>query len=139
MIVRVLQRLALFACVAVPLSAQSARSDAVMMEKAAAPFPNNPTPKYPQVLVADTSLKTLPAGRVVVELTVRPDGSVDPASITVVSVSDSAFIAPVLEVLPRWRFLPAEIGPAPNGPFTTVEQRVRLPVTIAAPRRRRRE
>ena len=137
MTARFFWRLALGACLAAPLSAQSRSSDAVMIEKPPAPFPNNPAPKYPQALVADTSLKTLPAGRVVVELTVRADGSVDPTSLTVVAVSDSAFMVPVLEVLPRWRFLPAETGPAPNGPFTAVEQRVRLPINIPAPRRRR--
>ena len=137
MTARFFWRLALGACLAAPLSAQSRSSDAVMIEKSPAPFPNNPAPKYPQALVADTSLKTLPAGRVVVELTVRADGSVDPTSLTVVAVSDSAFMVPVLEVLPRWRFLPAETGPAPNGPFTAVEQRVRLPINIPAPRRRR--
>ena len=137
MTARILSRLALLALLATPLSAQSGSPDAVTIEKPPAPYPNNPAPKYPQTLVADTSLKTLPAGRVFVELTVRPDGSVDPTSMTVVAVSDSAFIAPVLQVLPRWRFLPAETGPAPNGPFTAVEQRVRLPISIPAPRRRR--
>lgn len=93
------------------------------------------TPVYPAELLARAGTQTPPTGRVVVEITVRVDGTVDSSTIAVVSATDSAFIPSVVASVAAWRFAPAEEGPV-NRPRKPVEMRIALPVTVAPPTRR---
>jgi len=115
----------------------SAQSADVRVERAPAPMPSNRAPEYPRALLEDTS-RTPTAGRVIVEFLVRANGAIDLTTVEVISSSDTAFVAPVLAVLPKWRFLPGEVGPDAYGRFTVVDMRIRVPVTIAPPPQRRR-
>lgn len=130
--------IALVAVVAcLPPAATSTSELPLEVEKPPALIPSVTAPAYPRALLEATPAGATPVtGRVVVRLTVRADGTVDPATVAVVSASDSAFIAPVLAVVPTWRFLPAEVGPV-GGPFRRVAQEIQLPVSVAPPSSRR--
>jgi TonB family protein len=107
----------------------SVAADQVEVEKPATLIPGvGSAPVYPVALLGPSAVP----GRVVLELTVRADGTVDSESLLVVATSDSAFVAPVLAAVPTWRFLPHERGPL-RGPLMRYEQRIRMPIVVAVP------
>jgi len=119
-----------------PASSGAGSAPEPMMEVVAPTLVAQPrTPVYPAELLARAGTQTPPTGRVVVEITVRVDGTVDSSTIAVVSATDSAFIPSVVASVAAWRFAPAEEGPV-NRPRKPVEMRIALPVTVAPPTRR---
>lgn len=78
-------------------------------------FVTNPLPTYPAAL-ARAGL----GGRVVVEFAIDSVGQVSPGSLTVLESTDSLLTQAVRAVVPRLRFLPAQLGP--NAVRVTVRQ-----------------
>lgn len=64
----------------------------------------NPAPRYPEVL-----MRKGVQGRVLVTFVVDVDGCADMSSIKVLSATDERFVAAVRDVLPYYRFRPAEL------------------------------
>jgi protein TonB len=69
------------------------------------PLVTNPTPAYPAAL-AGAGI----GGQVVVEFRIDSTGVVDPASLRVVESTNTLFVQAVRRVLPRLRFMPAQLG-----------------------------
>ncbi len=81
---------------------EDAPLDAATVDRAAAPRPDNPAPRYPEGLrVAAVE------GRVLVRFVVDTAGRVEPGSLRVVTADDARFEGAVRAVLPRMRFTPA--------------------------------
>jgi TonB family protein len=123
------------ACAGAAASGAGADSEPVMAMTPPTLVAQPRLPVYPAELLVRAGTLSPPTGRVVVEITVRVDGSVDSSTIAVVSATDSAFIPSVVASVAAWRFLPAEEGPV-NRPRKPVEMRIALPVTVAPPARR---
>jgi TonB family protein len=68
------------------------------------PLVNNPRPAYPLALE-----RARVDGRVVVEFRIDSVGAVDPASLRIVTSTDARFTDAVRGVLPRLRFVPAQL------------------------------
>ena len=92
------------------------------VEKPAHALPENPAPLYPAEL-----LDTRPTGRVVMTFVVTKTGIIDASTIRVVESSHPLFEAAARAVLPRWRFLPAEVG------GRLVSQQVQVPFIFTPP------
>lgn len=82
---------------------------------------SNPIPKYPPVM-QDVGI----SGQVLVQLTVRPDGSVDPASVSLSEVTNRAFEQLTVEAARQWRFR----AEGPNPPDTAITTTVRVVYAI---------
>lgn len=75
------------------------------VEKPVVARPGNPRPAYPELLrLAGVS------GRVLVQYVVDTLGRVEPKSVRILDSSNELFTLAVKDVLPRLRFLPAEVG-----------------------------
>ena len=74
------------------------------VEKAVVARPDNPRPNYPETLRLAGVV-----GQVLVQYVVDTLGRVEPKSIRILASSHDLFASAVKEVLPRQRFLPAEI------------------------------
>lgn len=75
------------------------------VEKAVVARPGNPRPSYPEMLrVAGVS------GRVLVQYVVDTLGRVESKSVRILDSTHELFTVAVKDVLPRMRFLPAEVG-----------------------------
>ena len=70
---------------------------------------SSPAPTYPAELLA-----TRDTGTVHIRVTVNARGRADMRSVVVVSSPHPAFTRAVLDVLPRYQFLPAEVGGGPG-------------------------
>ena len=92
------------------------------VEKPAHALAENPAPLYPTEL-----LDTRPTGRVVMTFVVTKTGGIDASTIRVVESSHPLFEAAARAVLPRWRFLPAEVG------GRMVSQKVEVPFIFTPP------
>jgi protein TonB len=75
------------------------------VERMVAPLPTNPRPDYPPSLIRAQVM-----GEVVVQFVVDSTGSLDPATVRVLRSTHALFLGAVRKVLPRLRFLPAEVG-----------------------------
>ena len=75
------------------------------VEKPALALPNNPTPRYPTVL-----LQAGEEGRVLVQFVVDTTGRADMRTLRVLQSSHELFTVSVRNVLPMMRFLSAEVG-----------------------------
>lgn len=64
----------------------------------------NPAPRYPEILMRQGV-----QGRVLLTFVVDVDGCVDMSSIKVLSATEERFVAAVRDVLPYYRFTPAEL------------------------------
>ena len=81
---------------------------AFVIEKPAIIRQGNPAPQYPAELLGTGDTAT-----VRLRVAVAPSGRADSASVEVLESPHPAFTRAVLEVLPRYRFLPAETGGGP--------------------------
>ncbi len=90
------------------------------VEKQVAPAPNNPSPRYPDML-RSASVE----GEVLAQFVVDTTGRVDMSTFKVLKSSHDLFTAAVRQVLPQMRFYPAEIG------GRKVKQLVQLPLTFS--------
>jgi protein TonB len=75
------------------------------VEKVARMLPGNPEPGYPAIL-----RQTKQTGRVVVTFVIDAAGKADMSTLRIVEASNPLFAEEVKKVLPRYRFLAAEIG-----------------------------
>lgn len=75
------------------------------VEKMAQAAPGNPRPNYPSIL---RTTKT--TGTVLVSFVVDTTGKADMSTFKVVESSHSLFSAEVQKILPRYKFIPAEVG-----------------------------
>jgi len=91
------------------------RLDELHVDELPIPVVSNPPPIYPQALQ-----QAHVGGQVVVEFLIDSTGVIDLASLRVVESSDNLFTQAVRRVLPRMRFLPAQLGPRTVG--VTVRQ-----------------
>lgn len=113
-------RIAVIALLATPLAAfaQQARSSddgggpntgqayfEFQVEKPALPHEGNPRPRFPAKL-----LRRGVTGEVLAQFVVDTNGKADVSTFQILRASDSTFIAPVREVIPRLRFYPAEVS-----------------------------
>ncbi|HUF25821.1 MAG TPA: energy transducer TonB [Gemmatimonadaceae bacterium] len=80
------------------------RGSMAFAERGAVALPGNPRPRYPDVLRAAAI-----EGRVLIEGVIDTTGALEPASIRVVRADHPLFEAAVRAVLPRLRFVPAEV------------------------------
>ena len=74
-------------------------------DRIAAALPDNPRPRYPDVLRASRI-----EGRVTIDCVVDTTGALDLPTVRVIDSDHAHFTAAVREVLPRLRFAPAEAG-----------------------------
>jgi protein TonB len=91
------------------------RPDLLRVDELPIPVVNNPPPVYPLALQ-----QAHVGGQVVVEFLIDSTGVIDLGSLRVVESTNSLFTQAVRRVLPRMRFLPAQLGPRPVG--VTVRQ-----------------
>ncbi len=106
--------------------ARPASTDQIQVEKPATMIPRvNRFPSYPEELKGPNAVQQ----RILLEFTVRVDGTVDPATIKVVETTHEALVAPAIAAAKTWKFLPYELGPV-GGPFTKYEQRIQFPLTL---------
>ena len=98
-----------------------------MIEKPAIARPGNPAPVYPAELLPAADTAT-----VRIRVAVEPSGRADTASVEVLTSPHPAFTRAVLEVLPRYVFLPAETG-APGRRLTKVRSVVEIPFHFVPP------
>lgn len=82
---------------------------------------SNPIPKYPPVM-EDVGIN----GQVLVHFSVRPDGTVDPASLSLSQVTNRAFERFTLEAASQWRFRVE----GPNQPDDAIATTMRVVYTI---------
>lgn len=75
------------------------------VEKPAQSLPNNPSPRYPDILRQGGV-----EGRVIAQFTVDTTGRAEMNSFKVIESSHDLFTAAVRNVLPNMRFIPAEVG-----------------------------
>lgn len=75
------------------------------VEKAARMAPGNPAPNYPGILK-----QTNQVGKVMVTFVIDTTGKADMATFKVLESSNKLFDEEVKRVLPRYKFIPAEIG-----------------------------
>lgn len=92
-------------------------------DKAVAPAPGSPGPKYPVDLRAAGV-----EGEVLVQFIVRPDGTIDVSTFKVLRATQVEFETAVREALPMMRFAPAEVDGKP------VPQLVQQPFVFALSR-----
>lgn len=81
---------------------------------------NRVEPRFPQML-ADRGQE----GEVLVQFVVGTDGRVDMSTLKILKATNELFTREVRAVLPRWTFLPAEVG------GRKVRQYVQLPIVFA--------
>jgi protein TonB len=79
--------------------------DVATVEQAVVPRAGNPEPRYPSLLS-----RAGVEGMVVVRFVVDTLGGVESESVRVLSATHEQFARAVREVLPRMRFVPAEVG-----------------------------
>jgi protein TonB len=91
------------------------RLDPLRVDELPVPVVSNPPPVYPQALQ-----QAHVGGQVVVEFLIDSTGVIDLGSLRVVESTDNQFTQAVRRVLPRMRFLPAQLGPRAVG--VTVRQ-----------------
>ena len=75
------------------------------VEKQVAPASGNPTPRYPDMLRSANI-----EGEVIAQFVVNQDGKADMSTFKILKSSHDQFTDAVRNVLPRMRFLPAEVG-----------------------------
>ena len=75
------------------------------VEKAARMAPGNPSPTYPNILKA-----TAQTGKVMVTFVIDTTGKADMGTFKVLESSHALFTDEVKKILPRYKFIPAEIG-----------------------------
>jgi protein TonB len=75
------------------------------VEKPAMALPNNPSPRYPEMLRGAGV-----EGEAMMQFVVDTTGRAEPGSIKVIKASHELFGAAVKSVLPSMRFIPAEVG-----------------------------
>jgi len=92
-----------------------------VIEKPALMIPGNPAPRYPDVL-----LQTRDTGTVRIRVVVDRSGRAEMASVEVLASPHPAFTRAVLEVLPGYRFIPAEVGEGPPRQCRTTREGVKV-------------
>ncbi|HEX6533906.1 MAG TPA: energy transducer TonB [Gemmatimonadaceae bacterium] len=75
------------------------------VEKPALPREGNPRPRYPASLLR----RGIP-GEVLAQFVVDTNGKADVSTFVILRASDSTFVRPVREIIPRLRFYPAEVA-----------------------------
>jgi periplasmic protein TonB len=90
------------------------------VEKQVAPASGNPAPRYPDMLRSANI-----EGEVIAQFVVNQDGAADMSTFKVLKSSHDQFTAAVKSVLPRMKFLPAEVG------GQKVKQLVQMPFVFA--------
>jgi protein TonB len=75
------------------------------VEKQAAALPGNPAPRYPDMLQTAGI-----AGEVIAQFVIDTTGKVDMGTFKVIKSDNDLFTEAVKAILPRCRFLPAEVG-----------------------------
>jgi periplasmic protein TonB len=75
------------------------------VEKQAAPYPSNPSPRYPDML--QTAGIT---GQVIAQFVIDTSGHVEMATFKAIKSDNDLFTDAVKAILPRCRFYPAEVG-----------------------------
>lgn len=78
-------------------------------------------PRYPEAALAEGL-----TGDIVVEFVILPDGTVDVATVKVVSTAHAVFIEPTLEALREWRFEPGKL----DGRAIPTRVRQRIPFRV---------
>jgi periplasmic protein TonB len=91
------------------------------VERMAVPYADNPHPRYPPILLGGRV-----EGDVIVQFVVDSTGSADPKSLKIMRSTHELFTRAVKSVLPKLRFLPAEV--AGNKVRVLVEQPFRFSV-----------
>jgi protein TonB len=89
------------------------------VEKQAAVAPNNPAPDYPEMLK-----QAMVQGEVQVQFVIDTTGRADMSTLKILKSTHDQFTKAVRDVLPKMRFLPAEVG------GRKVKQFVQLPFTF---------
>src|SRR5206468_3567756 len=88
-----------------PIAAGKSPYFEFQIEKPATPLPNNPAPRYPDVLRASKV-----QGEVVAQFVVDTSGRVETTTFKVLKSSHDLFTNSVKAALPNMRFRPAEVG-----------------------------
>jgi len=89
------------------------------VEKPVVPAPGNPSPRYPEMLQSAGQ-----TGEVLAQFVVDTSGRAEMSTFKVLKTSNDLFTAAVKNVLPRYKFIPAETG------GRKVKQLVQLPFTF---------